>query len=82
MSLKNEANRSLINNETFELFLDAFVNKTEKILVLHQPIAKSDMASLMITEKEQKFTFRNKISDRRIVDLKNKHRLVTFPHGY
>ena len=82
LSLKNEANRNMITSETFENFLAAFINDLEKTFIFHQTIDKANIKSFSVTSKEQKFTFRNKISNRRHVDVTNKTRLITYPHGF
>ena len=82
LSLKNNVNQNLLTEKTFEMFLDAFVSETEKSFVLYQAVNSANIKHLTVTEKQQKFTVRNKISKRRIVHLNNISRLITFPHGY
>ena len=72
----------MITSETFENFLAAFINDLEKTFIFHQTIDKANIHSFSVTSKEQKFTFRNKISNRRHVDVTNKTRLTTYPHGF
>ena len=82
LSLANSLNGNLITEETFEKFLNDFINNTESSIQLHQKILKSDMKNLTIRSEWQKFTFQNKICSRRFVNLKDSCNMKTFPYGY
>ena len=81
LSLTNDFNARVINETTFEKFLNDFINQTESAIELNQKIIKSDFKRLHSYGQVQKFTFRNKISQRRFVDNTDSH-MTTFPYGY
>ena len=81
LSLQNELNQTIITHETFEKFLNDFINHTESYLNLHQLIKQSDFKTLKISENFQKFTIRNNISNRRYL-IDNTERMLTLPYGF
>ena len=82
LSLTNNLNANLINEETFEKFLNDFINHTESSIQLQQKIIKSDLKNLRVHSQWQKFTFQNKICRRRYVDLEDSKNMTTFAYGY
>jgi len=52
------------------------------LIIFKQTRQKTKLDSLEVNSEEQKFTFRNKISNRRNVDVSNEKRLLTYPHGF
>ena len=82
LSLKNQLNQSLITNETFEKYLNDFLLQTHSYMELYQTIKLKNFKNLTSQEKLQKFSFQNKVSKRRILDLNEKMYLTTYPYGF
>ena len=82
LSLTSHLNSNLINEETFEKFLNDFINHTESSIELQQKIIKSDLKNLTVKSQLRKFTFQNKICQRRCVNFEDSKNMTTFAYGY
>jgi len=79
--LKTFLNENVIDQDTFELFLDNFVQNIKLSYPLHQKVIVSNIKQMTTHAELQKFSFQNKISNRRIVDIKDTN-LTTYAYGY
>ena len=81
LSLKNELNQTIINQNTFENFLNDFIQQKHQRQELHQNIIKANFKTLTVSSQSQKFTAQNKVSKRRFVKCDDPN-LTTFPFGF
>ena len=82
LSLSNKFNDEIVNDKTFESFLHNFILDIETCYELKHKVTKSNFKSLSSQTQLQKFSFQNKISTRRIVDLIDTDHLTTYPYGF
>lgn len=80
LSLKNENNHNKINENSFELFLDTFIEGQPISSTFIQQKTKADFVKMKILTYQQKFTLTNKLSTKRFVNVFDA-RLSTFPFG-
>ena len=81
LSLRNELNQTLINHETFEKFLNEFIQQKHQLQELHHNVVKADFKNLTVFTNWQKFSLQNKVSKRRLVDRDDSF-LTTYPFGF
>lgn len=81
LSLKSKYNSSLITENTFELFLDKFINGFNTCNTFLQNKTRSDFTNFKVISYQQKYTLTNKLSAKRFVNVFN-DRLGTYPFGF
>lgn len=81
VSLKNHYNSTQLTENTFETFLDEFIEGNNVHITFRQEKHGSDFTNFKVLSYQQKFTLTNKLSRKRFVNVFDK-RMSTFPFGF
>lgn len=79
--LKNRYNSAQLNENSFELFLDKFIEGNNQKFIFLQKKCHSDFINLKVISYQQKFTLTNKLSAKRFVNVFDT-KLSTYPFGF
>ena len=77
----NECNANKMCDNTFEVFLDQFIEGKNEAMTFKQFKTSSDFKNFKVISYQQKYTLTNKLSSKRFVNVFDA-RLTTFPFGY
>lgn len=80
LSLKSQYNSDQLNQNTFEEFLDTFIEGANTAKVFSQQRSKSDFVQLKVISYQQKYTFTNRLSRKRFINVFDS-RLTSYPFG-
>lgn len=80
LSLKNSYNSNLMTDNTFEVFLDQFVEGFNVSKEFKQAKSSGDFVNMKVISYQQKYTLTNKLSRKRFVNVFDQ-RLKTHPYG-
>jgi len=81
LCLKNKFNSEQVNENTFETFLDKFIEGSNCSKVFLQSKKQSDFVNLKVISYQQKYTLTNKLSSKRFVNVFD-DRLKSYPFGF
>ena len=79
--MKNRYNSAQLNENSFELFLDKFIEGNNQKFIFLQKKCHSDFINLKVISYQQKFTLTNKLSAKRFVNVFDT-KLSTYPFGF
>ena len=82
LNLSSELNKAIVDEKLFESFLNDFINSIQSCFTLYHKVTKSNYKCLSFETCMQRFSFQNKISTQRIVDVDDKIFLKTYPYGF
>ena len=81
LSLNNSLNKNVFNDELFKLYIDQFLQNHPAKMLINQYRIKGNFKRLKVSSELEQITFRNDVSNRRIVDSKTLN-YKTIPYGF
>jgi len=81
LSLSSEYNADQLNENSFEILLDSFIEGSNSSKTFFQKKTHSDFHNLKVISYQQKYTLTNHLSRKRFVNAFS-DRLVTYPFGF
>ncbi|MBM3938632.1 MAG: hypothetical protein FJ333_08290 [Sphingomonadales bacterium] len=81
LSLKTYFNENQMHENTFEIFIDSFIQGKNMKQTFQQQKNHSDFVNLKVFKQLHKFTFSNQLLSKRIVNVFDS-RLQTYPYGF